>query len=174
VIKAIETQYKGYRFRSRLEARWAVWLDEIGWAWEFEPEGFELADGERYLPDFLLRAAAGGDIPQGRPLCWLEIKPQPPTHGERRKAEMLAVQSKIPVLFGVGLPCPATISLGLDGYAEDGTFFQAAGALDAYCFRKWGRPGWLMFGSPTTADHLACAAARGARFEFGESGACKQ
>jgi hypothetical protein len=24
MIKAIETRYKGYRFRSRLEARWAV------------------------------------------------------------------------------------------------------------------------------------------------------
>jgi hypothetical protein len=26
-IRAIETRYKGYRFRSRLEARWAVVLD---------------------------------------------------------------------------------------------------------------------------------------------------
>ena len=26
-IKAIETYYKGYRFRSRLEARWAVFFD---------------------------------------------------------------------------------------------------------------------------------------------------
>jgi hypothetical protein len=25
--KAIETHYKGYRFRSRLEARWAVFFD---------------------------------------------------------------------------------------------------------------------------------------------------
>lgn len=25
-IKAIETEYKGYRFRSRLEARWAVFF----------------------------------------------------------------------------------------------------------------------------------------------------
>ena len=26
-IKPIETHYKGYRFRSRLEARWAVFFD---------------------------------------------------------------------------------------------------------------------------------------------------
>lgn len=26
-IKAIDTYYKGYRFRSRLEARWAVFFD---------------------------------------------------------------------------------------------------------------------------------------------------
>ena len=29
-IKAIETYYKGYRFRSRLEARWAVFFDAAG------------------------------------------------------------------------------------------------------------------------------------------------
>jgi hypothetical protein len=28
-IKAIETSYKGYRFRSRLEARWAVFFDAL-------------------------------------------------------------------------------------------------------------------------------------------------
>jgi len=51
-IKAIETFYKGYRFRSRLEARWAVFLDALGVKWEYEPEGFELPSGKRYLPDF--------------------------------------------------------------------------------------------------------------------------
>lgn len=29
-MKAIETRYKGYRFRSRLEARWAVFFDALG------------------------------------------------------------------------------------------------------------------------------------------------
>ena len=29
-IQVIETAYKGYRFRSRLEARWAVFFDAIG------------------------------------------------------------------------------------------------------------------------------------------------
>lgn len=51
-IKPIETLYKGYRFRSRLEARWAVFLDTLGVKWEYEPEGFELPSGRRYLPDF--------------------------------------------------------------------------------------------------------------------------
>lgn len=52
MLKAIETHYKGYRFRSRLEARWAVFFDNIGLEWVYEPEGFELGDGVRYLPDF--------------------------------------------------------------------------------------------------------------------------
>lgn len=53
VIKAIETVYKGYKFRSRLEARWALYFDELGIEFEYEIEGYEFA-GERYLPDFWL------------------------------------------------------------------------------------------------------------------------
>lgn len=50
--RPIETLYRGYRFRSRLEARWAVFFDAIGLEWEYETEGYELSNGERYLPDF--------------------------------------------------------------------------------------------------------------------------
>lgn len=64
-IKAIETHYKGYRMRSRLEARWAVFFDALGEPFEYEKEGFELGDGVRYLPDFWL--------PRQR--AWVEIKP---------------------------------------------------------------------------------------------------
>ena len=63
-IKAIETYYKGYRFRSRLEARWAVFFDAAGIKYEYEPEGFDL-DGVWYLPDFYL--------PWFK--CYVEIKP---------------------------------------------------------------------------------------------------
>lgn len=52
-IKAIETVYDGYKFRSRLEARWAVFFKSLGVRFEYEPEGFELSCG-RYLPDFYL------------------------------------------------------------------------------------------------------------------------
>lgn len=53
-MKAIETEYKGYKFRSRLEARWAVFFDAIGIKWEYEPEGYQFEDGTMYLPDFYL------------------------------------------------------------------------------------------------------------------------
>lgn len=52
-IKAIETEYNGYRFRSRLEARWAVFFDSLGIPWVYEPEGINV-DGVNYLPDFYL------------------------------------------------------------------------------------------------------------------------
>lgn len=51
-IKPIETEYGGYKFRSRLEARWAVFFDAFGIKYEYEPEGFVFEDGTRYLPDF--------------------------------------------------------------------------------------------------------------------------
>ena len=53
-IKAIETEYNGYRFRSRLEARWAVFFDASKIQYEYEPEGFVLSNGDKYLPDFYL------------------------------------------------------------------------------------------------------------------------
>jgi hypothetical protein len=45
----IETHYRGYRFRSRAEARWAAFFDLIGWKWNYEP-----VDLEGYIPDFVL------------------------------------------------------------------------------------------------------------------------
>ena len=53
-IQAIETIYRGYRFRRRLEARWAVYFDLMNIPWEYEFEGYRLSTGENYLPDFYL------------------------------------------------------------------------------------------------------------------------
>jgi hypothetical protein len=53
-MRAIQTQYQGYKFRSRLEARWAVLFDNLGYKWVYEPEGYKLSDGTCYLPDFYL------------------------------------------------------------------------------------------------------------------------
>ena len=53
-IKAINTIYKNYKFRSRLEARWAVFLDELGVKYEYETEGYNLHYNGYYLPDFTI------------------------------------------------------------------------------------------------------------------------
>jgi hypothetical protein len=50
-MRAIQTEYQGVTFRSRLEARWAVAFCGMGIDTVFEPEGYEYPDG-RYLPDF--------------------------------------------------------------------------------------------------------------------------
>ncbi|WBP92179.1 PDDEXK family nuclease [Kitasatospora cathayae] len=54
-IQPIETRYAGHHFRSRLEARWAVFFDAIGITWEYEPQGYTVGlDRRPYLPDFWL------------------------------------------------------------------------------------------------------------------------
>lgn len=53
-IRPIETDYAGHLFRSRLEADYAATFTHLGITWEYEPEGFTLADGTNYLPDFWL------------------------------------------------------------------------------------------------------------------------
>lgn len=53
-IKAIETVYRGYKYRSRLEARWAVFFDTLGIKYEYEKEGYDLGEAGWYLPDFFL------------------------------------------------------------------------------------------------------------------------
>ncbi len=63
-MQAIQTRYKGYNFRSRLEARWAVFFDHIGIAWEYEVDGFTDGRGFSYLPDFCL--------PKSK--TWVEVK----------------------------------------------------------------------------------------------------
>ncbi len=94
-IKPIETVYNGYRFRSRLEARWAVFFDELGIKYEYEPEGFDLGEHGWYLPDFWLPDVG----------IWVEIKGGFPLQSEQNKAKRLSICCETPVcvLFG-GIP----------------------------------------------------------------------
>lgn len=94
MIKAIETQYGGYKFRSRLEARWAIFFDTMKIKYDYEPEGFDLGNGIWYLPDFYL--------PEHK--LWIEIKPTEPDDGERLCAHLLSVGKKQPVFIVCGPP----------------------------------------------------------------------
>lgn len=86
-MKAIETLYEGYRFRSRLEARWAVFLTTLGVHWEYEKEGYVLPDGSWYLPDFWLPITQSRWPSAG---YWLEVKGQAPTPEELHRCACLA------------------------------------------------------------------------------------
>lgn len=50
-VKARPTVYKGIKFRSRLEVRYAWYLDDIGERWRYEPRVYG-PKGRGYLPDF--------------------------------------------------------------------------------------------------------------------------
>ena len=94
MIKAINTKYKGYNFRSRLEARWAVYFDSLGIKWEYEKEGYHFEDGTRYLPDFWLPEVN----------MWAEVKGQELTEKEMDKVEKLVWNTHHPCLLLVGIP----------------------------------------------------------------------
>jgi len=61
------TIYNGIKMRSRIEARFAAYLDRLGVSWQYEPEAFASREGQ-YLPDFVVSA---GNAP---PIV-IEVKP---------------------------------------------------------------------------------------------------
>lgn len=61
-MRAIQTEYKGALFRSRLEARWAAMFDRLDWHWEYEP-----FDCDGWIPDFALVGA--------NEMALVEVKP---------------------------------------------------------------------------------------------------
>ena len=156
-LKAIETQYKGYRFRSRLEARWAVFFDACGVEWLYENEGYDLPSGY-YLPDFWLPKEE----------CFIEIKPGPLTEKFYSSIEdlhawhlMCLSRDCVYVLFGDPVEALAPGYPGMAGYKpmlpdETGEFTIPAEGLS--------------FLYLTNYKHAAIKA-RQARFEFGQSGA---
>jgi len=75
LAKPIETWYKGQLYRSKLEACWAAFFDELGLRFEYELDAYELPSGN-YLPDFLLVDVAGHTG------VWTEIKATTPTERE--------------------------------------------------------------------------------------------
>lgn len=83
VINAIPTEYRGTTFRSRTEARWAVFLDELDIQWQYEAEGYQLDSGQ-YLPDFWLPDIDG----------FLEVKPSSDEWDDPRFDELARLTGK--------------------------------------------------------------------------------
>lgn len=99
-IKAIETSYGGCKFRSRLEARWAVFFDYLEWRWEYEPEGFQLKSGW-YLPDFRVHLTNPCEWSGDR---WIEVKPfKGPECPVDARWQDLAKDSKTPFMTVYGM-----------------------------------------------------------------------
>ena len=113
-IKAIETLYKGYRFRSRLEARWAVFFDALGIKYKYEEYGFEkeVFDGEvyRWLPDFYLPDLG----------AWVEVKGGKPSLKDAAKmGKLLDYGSPLP-FFNESDECDANLySRKFEGYRDE-------------------------------------------------------
>lgn len=91
-MEAKKTLYNNTFFRSKLEAKWAVFFDLAGIKYQYEPEAFLCEDKSQYTPDFFLPDAilrSGGHLQvdetvdvwdyaifiPDKPGVYLEIKP---------------------------------------------------------------------------------------------------
>jgi hypothetical protein len=178
-MKPIETRYKGYRFRSRLEARWAVFFDAVGEGWEYEKEGYETEAGW-YLPDFYLP----------RLKVFIEIKGAAPSDDELAKVVALRGGHGCSIVIFQGLPGQHWGALYTWDIGE-----SSGGASDWQVFVSLGEQSKLVIATPWVGSHTLfadagfnevfnvliadqphpslrafCEAAKAARFEHGESG----
>lgn len=106
---ALPTPYGDFVYRSRGEARWAVFFDKLQIRYQYEPEGFDLG-GHWYLPDFYLSHLR----------MFAEVKPRELDARERCMVKKLAIATRCPVLMLVGMPEFKTYDAIQPIYLEDG------------------------------------------------------
>ena len=144
-MRSLDTYYNGYFFRSRLEARWAVFFDACGVKWEYEAQGYELEKGIYYLPDFILHDvtfnhagySTGNDL-------YVEVKGEM-SEEDAKKIELFSMEK--PILVVNDIPNGETThmlceSMSAAGYhachgislynfeTVDGDYFQAYPGVD--------------------------------------------
>jgi len=164
MIKAIETKHKGYRFRSRLEARWAVFFDALELEWEYEKEGYETTNG-KYLPDFYFPTLD----------CFAEVKPKEFTVTEYKKCLelprpciMLDKPHPTACLYYVA---NASEEMGAR-YKQETNYGEGWGLVVLNMSQRKKRL-WFCFGEGFDEYYIyeaeAEEAAKSARFEYGEA-----
>jgi len=96
IIDPKPTAYKGITFKSRLEARWAVFFEYHPLITDciYEPGTFEFNNGWQYTPDFRIGFAGS--------MFMLEVKPITPEDQVIQQLLEVAKHSDIPMLLAVG------------------------------------------------------------------------
>lgn len=92
-MKPINTHYNDLYFRSRLEARWAVYFYSLGVKYLYEHEGFNFG-GYNYLPDFYFPDYG----------FYGEVKPENFGDSDFDRWSAFAQEIKKPLLIFEGLP----------------------------------------------------------------------
>ena len=87
-MQPIETKYNGIVYRSRLEARWAMYFESLPCSFYYEPEGFNFGS-VWYLPDFQVIFPVCKGL-EGAWEYYVEIKPTGGVSDEAiKKCELL-------------------------------------------------------------------------------------
>lgn len=125
-IQPIQTRYAGHRFRSRLEARWAVFFDAMRIRWEYEPQGYVITDpweteARAYLPDFYLPEL---DI-------WAEVK------GDPAGVDWPLWGTAVDAMARTGLPDSRH---AYSGFGRPGSALLVLGSIPQECEWEWLHP----------------------------------
>lgn len=128
MLKPIPTIYEGQRFRSRLEARWAIYMDALSVDYQYEAEALDLGDGLTYVPDFFLPSFP----------AWLEIKGEIRSDDAglliMRKAAALARLSGHPVILAFNDPLDQRCAVfGRKGQMYAGSHFTICPRCGQLC-----------------------------------------
>lgn len=170
-FRALETGYKGYKFRSRTEARWAVFFDHLNYQWFYEHQGYAIPEEGQYLPDFWIprfrkMSYAGVDGPVTVESAFIEVK------GEYPPDDKIRLMAKLCQITGhngyIVIGVPDTDCWVIDvSYAKD----RALSEIDSGKFIPYEY--WFADEnmSPFSGSCDASNAAKSARFEFGQYGA---
>ena len=141
-MNPIRTWYAGRRFRSRLEARWAVWFDAMKVPWEYENLGFDVGN-TRYLPDF--------EIPSWN--MHIEIKPEHIKAKEQARLTAIVQawggESGLAIIRGVPYYGEYVLEMAPYLYVYR---FATCRKCDGICYTD-GEGGWGNLGKHTCGDH---------------------
>lgn len=148
-IEAKPTEYKGILYRSRLEARWAVYLDHHPGIRlpRYEPSTFCIEQFS-YTPDFyfFLKGAQG---------FYLEVKPSNPTEEYLETLVSLCYKHPISLLLAVG-----------SFYQEEPTVYEIN--TIRYENARGKVLGAYLSKIPLLGDNYALASAAGYRFDLAQ------
>lgn len=133
-MKAIPTKYNGIQYRSRLEARWAVFFDSLNiWA-QYEPfEIFNESRSKSYLPDFWL-----GVIGFEQEYL-IEVKPITPNDDYLNYLKSIYDPN-------LAKPAPILIVVGEPSFIQpDGFYITKGGIRKGFAFLRCDRCGLYRF-----------------------------
>lgn len=112
-MKAIPTNFNETLYRSRLEAKWAMFFEDIGVETFYEP----LDIGHGYVPDFFLHGLFFNDM------CIAEIKPITPNEDYIKHLQKVRIPGKSDFLIFVGNPSFEQVD-GVHIYGSNGNYVE--------------------------------------------------
>jgi hypothetical protein len=111
------TSYNGILFRSRLEARWAVFMDSLNVRYIYEPECYNI-NKCLYVPDFYIPSLE----------CFLEIKPEGYKNDETNEKCWYLADETHKIVYLIAMDIPNESAIDICGHD-----WNSKGIIEAFC-----------------------------------------